>query len=49
MEEILVADPADPSKRRELKLTGDQLHALLAFLRALDGKVDNVVKPEPKE
>jgi cytochrome c peroxidase len=45
----LLADPADRSKRRDLKITGDQLHALLLFLRALDSKADAVVKPEPKE
>jgi cytochrome c peroxidase len=41
-------DPGDPTRRRNLKLTGDELHALLLFLRALDGKVDEVVA-DPKK
>jgi cytochrome c peroxidase len=45
----LLKDPIDPAERRDLKLSGDQLHALLAFLGALDSKVNKVVNEEPEK
>jgi cytochrome c peroxidase len=42
-------DEKDPDKHINLKLGNDDIHALLVFLRALDGKVDEVVADPKKQ
>ncbi len=39
----ILADPRNPTKKRDLKLENEHIHALEVFLRALDGTVDDVV------
>jgi cytochrome c peroxidase len=39
----ILADDKDPPRKRDLKLDNEHIHALVVFLRALDGTVDDVV------
>src|SRR5207247_1504189 len=39
----ILRDNKDPTKKRDLKLENEHIHALVVFLHALDGTVEDVV------